>query len=289
MIGPMEPDEPKSEKSRRDWEMEEQAYYEQEESIRIADEERIAEEREAAIESMVGWFFENFEDPQNEGHYDSEDGVYLYPYGGPFDAADILSSFSDDYPNEEWIKEAVERIERNGTYEWAPTSNGEFYEHPEEDIDLADSTVASALDKSDAIKILLAKVDRLEQRLDEIVPVYGHNGPPNDIGVPPYDNEDQKQLRDLVSVVRNELSKTIPDTLILNEKSEKAASIGAKILGYAAKTADTTVQEATKTVAKYGTLVGLAQLAGFDVARFGVELVNLASDIISFVSKFVMP
>ncbi|MEP7351230.1 MAG: hypothetical protein ABI668_14930 [Sphingorhabdus sp.] len=126
----MEPDEPKSEKSRRDWEMEEQAYYEQEESIRIADEERIAEEREAAIESMVGWFFENFEDPQNEGHYDSEDGVYLYPYGGPFDAADMLSSFSDDYPNEEWIKEAVERIERNGTYEWAPTSNGEFYEHP---------------------------------------------------------------------------------------------------------------------------------------------------------------
>ncbi|MBK8630380.1 MAG: hypothetical protein IPN84_09275 [Sphingomonadales bacterium] len=97
------------EKSRRDWELEEQAYYEQEEAARAAEVERIADEREAAIEHMASWFFDNFEDPQNEMHYDSEDGVYLYPYGGPFDAADMLSSFSNDYPNEEWIRAALSK------------------------------------------------------------------------------------------------------------------------------------------------------------------------------------
>ena len=275
------------EKSRRDWELEEQAYYEQEEAARAAEVERIADEREAAIEHMASWFFDNFEDPQNEMHYDSEDGVYLYPYGGPFDAADMLSSFSNDYPNEEWIRAAVEKVEHNGTFEWTPTSHGEYYEHPETDVDEADLRVNTASDRTDAIGILLAKVDRLERRLGEIAPAYGHNGPPDEVGVPPYDNEDRDKLRELVVVVRDELSKAAPDTSILYAESEKAASIGAKAIAYAAKTADSAVQESVKTVAKYGTLLGMAQFAGFDLTKFGVELVNLASDLVSFVEKFL--
>jgi hypothetical protein len=284
----MEPDDSSREKSRHDWELEEQAYYEQEESARQAEEERIAEERDAAIDHMVSWFFENFEDPQNEMHYDSEDGVYLYPYGGPFDAADMLSSFSDDYRNEEWIKAAVDRIEHSGTFEWAPTSHGDYYEHPEPEVDEADLSVANATDKTDALGILLAKVDRLEQRLDEVAPAYGHNGPPDDVGVPPYDAEDREKLKSLVAVVREELAKTVPDTSALHGESEKAATIGAKVLAYAAKTADTAVQESVKTAAKYGTLLGIADFAGLDLARFGAELVNLASEIVFFVSKFVI-
>lgn len=274
-------------KSRRDWELDEQAYYEQEEAERAAEEERIAEERESAIEHMTSWFFDNFEDPQNEMHYDSEDGVYLYPYGGPFDAADMLSSFSDDYPNEEWIRAAVEKVEQSGTFEWAPTSHGDYYEHPEPDVDEAERSVNTASDRIDAIGILLAKVDRLEHRLDEIAPTYGHNGPPDEVGVPPYDNEDRDGLRALVAVVRDELSKAAPDTSILYKESEKAASIGAKAITYAAKTADTAVQESVKAATKYGTLLGMAHFSGFDLTKFGVELVNLASDLVSFVAKFL--
>lgn len=283
----MEQGDSPPEKSRRDWELEEQAYYEQEESARVAEEERIAEEREAAIEHMASWFFDNFEDPQNEMPYDSEDGVYLYPYGGPFDAADMLSSFSYDYPNKEWIRAAVEKIEHEGTFEWAPTPHGEYYEHPEPDVDDADLSVNTASNRTDAIGILLAKVDRLEQRLDEIAPAYGHNGPPDEVGVPPYDTEDRDKLRELVAVVRDELSKAAPDTSILYAESEKAASIGAKAIAYAAKTTDTAVQESVKTVAKYGTLLGIAHFAGFDLTKFGAELVNLASDLALFVAKFL--
>jgi hypothetical protein len=285
----MEPRPPKSEKTRRDWELEEQAQYEWEESERRAEEERVAADRDAAIERMVSWFFENFEDPQNEMHYDSEDGVYLYPYGGPFEAADMLSSFSDDYAIDEWIEAAVKKIERNGTFEWAPTSHGEYYEHPEPEIDVAELSVQNAVDKADAIGILLAKVNRLEVRLDEIAPAYGHNGPPEEFGVPPYDSEDRDKLSELVAIVRNEIQKTTPDKSILYEESAKAASIGHKMMAYVKKTADIAVQESTKVIAKYGTMVGLAHVAGFDLVQFSVELIGLASDILSFVSRFLAP
>ncbi|QMW23639.1 hypothetical protein [Sandaracinobacteroides saxicola] len=276
-------------KPHRTWEKEEQWHWEQEEAARLAEEQRVAEEREAAIEQMVSWFFDNFEDPQNKMHYDSEDEVYYYPYGGPFDAADVLSSFVNDYPKREWIEAAVERIQHSGTYEWAPTSHGEYYEHPEHDVDEADLSVSAALDKADAIGILLAKVDRLERRLDEIAPTYGHNGAPDEVGVPPYDNEDHDRLKELVAVVRNELSNETPDSSILYAESEKAASIAAKVIAYASKIADTAVQESTKTVAKYGTLLGMAHFTGFDLAKFGVELANLSSDLIALVAKFFSP
>jgi len=42
---------------------------------------------EDAIEAMVSWFFENFEDP---AHSTPWDGGYVYIWGGPYDAADEI-------------------------------------------------------------------------------------------------------------------------------------------------------------------------------------------------------
>lgn len=285
----MQDDDSRPNNTPRDWEEEEQAHYEQEEAARIGEEERVAEERESAVEDMVQWFNSQFEDPANDTPWDGEDKEYVYVFGGPFEAIDVIGDQYADRYSDEWINEAVKHVQRHGHFEWAPKSSGDYYEHPEPDVDEADLTVANAIDKTDAIGILLAKVDRLEQRLEEIAPAYGHNGPPHEIGVPPYDDEDRDKLKELVSIVRGELAKAQPDPSSLHTEAEKAATIGAKILAYAAKTADTAVQESVKTAAKWGTAIGIAQLTGFDLAQFGVELVNLASDIVSFVAKFVMP
>ena len=89
---------------------------------RIPDEE---DDRQNRIDEMIGWFHENFEDPQMELPYDKELG-FLWLYGGPFDASDVLQ---DNFPDEDYdiIEVAVEAIEFDGTNEWAPISGTKYY------------------------------------------------------------------------------------------------------------------------------------------------------------------
>lgn len=92
------------------------------------------ERREASIEEMVGWFFENYEDPAHNTPHSSSDGGYQYIYGGPYDAREVLG---DNFPSvpEEWINEAVDRIQKDGTYDWAPVNRGDEYAEPDDESD----------------------------------------------------------------------------------------------------------------------------------------------------------
>lgn len=131
--------EPPTRRPRRD-DDEEARYWAEEEAAHADDEyraqfaaEQLAADRESAIETMTGWFEENFEDPQNQTPIDSEDGVYVYINGGPFDAGDVIGTqFADEF-NQEWIEAAVEHVTRAGTFEWAPVPEGDFYDPPDEE------------------------------------------------------------------------------------------------------------------------------------------------------------
>ena len=132
--------EPPTRRLRRDDDDDEARYWAEGEAAHADDEyqaqlaaDQLAVDRESAIETMTGWFEENFEDPQNQTPIDSEDGVYVYINGGPFDAGDAIGSqFTGEF-DQEWIEAAVEQVTRAGTFEWAPVLGGDFYDPPDEE------------------------------------------------------------------------------------------------------------------------------------------------------------
>ncbi len=89
--------------------------------FRLPDESTIDEinlgkaDEETQIEAMRSWFFENYQDPVEETPYDSSEGGYIYIYGGPYDAKqvledrfagmvpdDVIDKLADDLGNQSW-------------------------------------------------------------------------------------------------------------------------------------------------------------------------------------------
>ena len=84
-------------------------------------------DHDEAVDLMVRWFFQNFEDPVQCTPW--EDGEYVFIWGGPFDACtEIDSAFgemaAEDTTNAIYqaLDDAVARIEKRG-WQWAPNQN----------------------------------------------------------------------------------------------------------------------------------------------------------------------
>lgn len=71
-------------------------------------------------EYLLHWFYRNFEDPAQKTPHDSSEGGYLYIWGGPYDANDALATEFGDIVSEDMINEAVEEVESDGIFDWAP-------------------------------------------------------------------------------------------------------------------------------------------------------------------------
>lgn len=94
--------------------------------IGLVDDKGAALDREMRIQHMVDWFFERFEDPANSLPYESAEGGYIWIDGGPYDASDqIGDNFSDEDPA--LIDTAVERIQSDGTFDWARVRGADDY------------------------------------------------------------------------------------------------------------------------------------------------------------------
>ena len=99
------------------------------------------EEREGIIETLVFWFKENYDTPENRLPHESKEGGYQWIYGDPCDARQVLE---ENFPNEpeDIIEAAVEEIESDGTVDWTPIPDSNysdtedmFPEHYLKDID----------------------------------------------------------------------------------------------------------------------------------------------------------
>jgi ribosomal protein S14 len=157
------------EQRRRDAEEEEHHYWEMQEAERLEAEQK-EEEKASAIETMENWFHENFEDPQNQMPWDNEDQKYIYPYGGPYEPQDILhDTFKTEF-DAAWIVEAAERITDAGTFEWAPSSNSEYYEHPDPEDE--DETLEIGSPQAAALtRDILDRLEQLEGVVAALLPV----------------------------------------------------------------------------------------------------------------------
>lgn len=249
-------------RKRKRWEdaEEERHYWESIEDEKREEEEKAAQAQADAIEAMETWFFEQFEDPQVEMPRDSEEQSFIFPWGGPFEASDVLHvEFSHRF-DEATIMAAVEHIERYGTVEWAPTSHGDFYEHPDSEPD----------EEPEATRVELTGriLDRLDQLEAAIAAMpgqpgnIGHNAPPEEIGLPPYGDEEVAEIKAAIAETRTELAEVDPDAAVLATQSRRFEQWGKKLGLWLAKKGDLAVDELIKNGIKAVTWAGALTLFG---------------------------
>lgn len=80
------------------------------------------------IEAMVAWFGANFEDPAHRTPYETAEGGYQWIHGGPFDASEQVGDEFADVEDLEAIQLAVDEIQSDGIYDWAPTPDHSDYD-----------------------------------------------------------------------------------------------------------------------------------------------------------------
>ena len=178
---------------------------------------------EDQLKYMVYWFNQNYEDPQNEMPYADKDSPHNYEYiwGGPYDALEELGDEFGPFVSDETLQAAVDAVQNDGTYEWAPTSR-----HPNRrDLD-ADEDINSDDEDSDSITTL----EEIEARLSAgVTPHFGDD----------YDRDTRASLRAELSelrrllqarsdVRRGQIGHNNPPELIDGE-SEIDASLNASI------------------------------------------------------------
>jgi hypothetical protein len=74
-------------------------------------------------EYMVHWFHGLFCDPADETPYIGREGGYQYIWGGPYSANEELYAEFGAIATEDAIAEAINEVERDSIYEWAPSHN----------------------------------------------------------------------------------------------------------------------------------------------------------------------
>ncbi len=80
------------------------------------------DDRESLKESMKEWFLEHYEDPVENTPYCTAEGGYLYQWGGPFDARDVLSDQFSAEADEALIEEAAVELDAiSEVWEQIPT------------------------------------------------------------------------------------------------------------------------------------------------------------------------
>lgn len=252
-------DDDEEKRRRRDDAEEERHYWDSIEEEKRAEEERDAERRTVAIATMEKWFFEQFEDPQNEMPRDGEDQTYIYPWGGPFEASDVLHGQFDYEYDKDLIDAAVEQIERDGTTEWAPSSSGDYYEHPDREPD----EQADAATRAELTGRILERLDKLEAAVAAMPGQpgnIGHNAPPDDVGLPPYGEEDAADITAAIAETRAELGQSEPDPAQLATLSRRFDGWGRKLGSWLAKKGDLAVDELIKNGMKVLTWGGALAL-----------------------------
>lgn len=190
-------------------------------------------------DEVKSWFFENFEDPQYRTPYDAEAESFTYILGGPFDTEEELYRSFENILDDAIIDRIVKEIDEDTIGEWAPGGarlifDGDDYQEP----------------SNPAYNALLESTQQLEGMLGKIpvTPSYvGGNNPPDDIGLPPYRDEDEQSVREAISIIysQSEVPGAPPQDAIV--AAEKLNSLGNRLKDFVAKQSDNAVNNYVKS------------------------------------------
>jgi hypothetical protein len=202
---------------------------------------------------MRHWFHQNFEDPVHETPYNSQEGGYLYIWGGPYNAHDELHSEFGSLIPDERIEEVADDIEgEDGIYDWAPGSDHPDTRQREEEwqrkrdeqeeeppqpeslnaiIDRLKTDVRPSYGDGYELELRRAirgELDTLRTTLAQVTPPHGRIGHNN----PPPDDESPQaiviiEVRDAGETIGRELAKQEPNALeVANATSRLQAALG---------------------------------------------------------------
>ena len=83
--------------------------------------------KELQMQVMREWFFAHYEDPVERTPYQSSEGGYLWIWGGPYDADEVLQDEFSGLVSYEAIEELARELSHT-CYEWAPKASEDDYE-----------------------------------------------------------------------------------------------------------------------------------------------------------------
>ena len=111
-------------------------------------------------EVMETWFRDQYENPAERTPYDSEEGGYVWIWGGPYDAREELQAeFEGIVPNEV-IEELADRLDGE-SFEWAPVASDDDYDHDFLEVVRSNSNALNTLKESlDTVRRLEGHHDR---------------------------------------------------------------------------------------------------------------------------------
>lgn len=247
---------------------------------------------EEQVDMIVDWFNYHFEDPQNDTPYNKDLGGYVFLWGGPFDANETIQDFFSDAVDFDTMMLAVDHIQRDGTLDWAPTTRGDFYEHPDEEIEeeeLTLDTLEEVPNEPEARAEVLARLDELEALVQPILdqantqapPMMGHNNPPEELEVvQAVPKEEWQNIKLTIEVVRTEVTSEEPDLKVVDGSKNLFIS-AAKALGIWIKNR---VNAAVDAGAAFGAVYGITNPEAAKAA-----LINAAQAIQNWVASLPLP
>lgn len=217
------------------------------------------------------WFNTYFEDPVQETPW--VEGEYVYLWGGPYDADEVIQDKFGDLVSYERMREAIDEIESDGTTDWAPTSRhpdyqaslGDRDEDSEHDADVDEPSQATIEEilrrlrsgasihlggveerfERQVLRDHVAKLEAALARMRSAPPGRGHNGPPD---------EDDDATSDLkpsladavadVATIKREIELSTPDVLKVAEATSRLSRFGKWIAARAQKALERAVENA---------------------------------------------
>ena len=243
------------------------------------------------IKLLVEWFHYLYEDPANETQYNGREGGYLYVKGGPYNAEQELRDNFEDIVLEAAILAAVEEIQSDGLFDWAPSprhqASVDFYEdaiaedYPEEEASFEQLSEIAASEPSVGIgsaeeKAARATVLKQISALKDDLPKptshggIGHNHPPAEFEL---QGDELDEATASIDSIEAELASEVPSAEVVAKK----ALLLKKAVGWVAGKMDITVDAFCKS---FGTTLGPAAVVA--ASAYWAELVVLLGSLKSW-------
>ncbi len=198
----------------------------------------------AAVDAIIRWFHDNFEDPAQSTSYDSREGGYIYVWG-PYDAREILEETFQGLAPEDLIRFAVDQIEGDGT-EWVPA--GGRILPPDDDEPPPMSTAEAHAQMRQEIQRLQARVAEVESALAGI----GHNRPPEPLEEQPLTRAELGELKGALTTLDTQPVEPADNGAAATTANQTLTSTRDKIRGWLAQAREAAARAAINTVVGEG-------------------------------------
>jgi len=162
---------------------------------------------EECEQAIFEWFCENFEDPQaSVVPYDADDRAFTFIWGGPFRPDKIIVSHFPDLASD--VRQRLSERLNGIAPRWSPAvSRLRHMWRPlnEPPSDVEDEKERVPASWRQAHQELASRLDMLEIALKSVEPVppgIGGNYPPEEVGLPPYDEDQRSKLFEAIRLLR---------------------------------------------------------------------------------------